>query len=328
MKKNKKLGCISLLMFSPMVMAMQPIDDQVLSETTGQSGISVGVNVSKIQVDQLSVIDRDGLGTTPDYTNAASLVLAGNVAGTVTGQKFSLNFMGASASPTINAIFDTDGGAGKPFANLALSFDKNITGISLGPLGLYFAGVSSTSTPTGSQSIFNGTARKSDVQKILTINNGVDINFGPTSPVINIQLGNVPQGLLMRFAGSISSICGNGIGNSGATGSGCGINIVSDGGAGGDIGAKFDFMFSGSDKTNGFLLNGFYAGVEKSGLVFGNTGTSSKFDVGINNVTIGTSGLANNSDTAVFGKIQNGPMGNFGAIGTSVTDLKMRVSGL
>ncbi len=327
MKKNKKLGCISLLMISPFTMAMQPMDDQNLSETTGQSGMSVGVGVSQVQINQLSIIDRDGLGTNPDYTNAASLVLAGNVAGNTSGQKFNLKFLGATAgTPTINAVFDTDGGAGKPFANIALSFDKSITGISLGPLGLYFAGASSTSTPMSSKSIFNGISRNTDVQKFLTANNGIDINFGPSTPVVNLQLGNVPQSRLMSFAGSISSICGNGKGNSGSTGSGCAINIISDGGANGDIGATFDFMFSGSDKIQGFSLKGFYAGIERSGVVFGNTGTSSKFDVGINNVLMGISGQVNS--TGAFANIPNGSMGNFGAIGASVTDLKMRVSGL
>ncbi|RZG46635.1 DUF6160 family protein [Acinetobacter wuhouensis] len=326
MKISKKLGCISLLVLSPFAVAMQPLDDENLSEATGQSGINVGIGVSKVQIDQLSIIDRDGLGTNPDYKNAASLVLAGNIAGTVSGQKFALNFIGSTGSSTINAVFDTDGGARAPFANIALSFDKNIKGISLGPLGLYLAGVSSTSMPGISKSIFTGTSRNSDVQKFLTANNGIDINFGPSAPTINLQLGNVPQSQFIKFAGSISSICGNGKGNSGTTGSGCGINIISDGGVGGDIGAKFDFMLSGSDKVQGFSLSGFYAGVEPSGFVFGNTGESSKFDVGLNNVIMGNAGATNTS--GAFANIQNGSMGNLGAVGTSVTDLKVRISGL
>ena len=83
MKKNNKLGCISLLVLSPVAMAMQPLDDQGLSQTTGQAGIDVGINISKVQVNQLSIIDRDGLGTTVNDANKASLVVAGKSAGTL-----------------------------------------------------------------------------------------------------------------------------------------------------------------------------------------------------------------------------------------------------
>jgi len=36
MKKNRKLGCISLLILSPVAMAMEPMDDQSLSQTQGK----------------------------------------------------------------------------------------------------------------------------------------------------------------------------------------------------------------------------------------------------------------------------------------------------
>ena len=48
MLKNKKLGCLSLLLFTPVAMAMQPLDDQSLSAMTGQDGLTVSVNISKI----------------------------------------------------------------------------------------------------------------------------------------------------------------------------------------------------------------------------------------------------------------------------------------
>jgi hypothetical protein len=40
---------------------------------------------------------------------------------------------------------------------------------------------------------------------------------------------------------------------------------------------------------------------------------------------MGTSGA---SAATVFNGLQNGSMGNFGAIGTSVTDLKVKINGL
>ncbi|MFW1737402.1 DUF6160 family protein [Acinetobacter sp. ULE_I001] len=315
MKKNRKLGCISLLILSPVAMAMEPMDDQSLSQTTGQDGINVGINLSKVQLNQLSIIDRDGFGSTVNDANKASLVLAGKSATTVADQSVNITFLGASNTPTMNIVMDTDSGiSGKPFANIGMSFASNISGIKVSPFALYLVGANSSSGPTGSQSIFTGTSEKSDVIKFLKMDNGFDINFTAAKPSINLQLGNAPQGRMIVFGGAIQSICG--------TGTGCAITLLSDDS---DIGANFNFQLTGTDKTNGFSLKGFYAGVEPTGFVFGNTGESSKFDLGINQMIMGTSGA---SAAGAFNGLQNGSMGNFGAIGTSVTDLKVKINGL
>lgn len=317
MKKNKKLGCISLLMFSPFAMAMQPMDDQNLSETTGQSGISVGVNVSKAQVNQLSVIDRDGLGSTVSDTNSASLVVAGNDASSVANQSFNVSFIGAQNNKSVlNFVVDTDGGSGKPFANIAMGFGSGITGVKISPFALYLASAAASSNPTTSRSVFTGTNKTAGVIKILSLSNGLDINFNTSKPVFNLQMGNAPQNRMITFGGAIQSIC--------ASGTGCAISLLSDDSS---VGANFNFQLNATDPINGFSLKGFYAGVDPSGFIFGNTGASSKFDVGLNNVIMGTAGGVNAAGGA-FAGIPNGPMGNFGAIGTSVTDLKVRISGL
>ena len=59
MQKNKKIGYLSLLLLSPLTMAMQPMDDQSLATTTGQDGINIGVNISKIEFTQAALIDND-----------------------------------------------------------------------------------------------------------------------------------------------------------------------------------------------------------------------------------------------------------------------------
>lgn len=319
MKKNKMLGCISLLMFSPVIMAMQPLDDQNLSETTGQTGINIGINVNKIQMDQVSIIDRDGLSALPtaNDANAASLVFAGSDPSTVANQSFNISFTGAQANKSVmNFVIDTDGGAGKPFANIGIGFDSSVTGIKLSPFALYLASATASSSPTAMKSIFTGTSKNAGVIKVLKMD-GLDINFASTKPIINLQIGNAPQGHMFAFDGAIQSICGTDLG--------CTISLLSDDS---DIGANFKFQFKGTDTVNGFSLKGFYAGVEPSGFVFGNSGDSSKFNLGINNVTMGTSGAVNSTNSGAFQNIQNGSMGNFGAIGTSVTDLKVKISGL
>ncbi|KAF1022863.1 MAG: hypothetical protein GAK29_03077 [Acinetobacter bereziniae] len=318
MNKNKKLVCLSLLILSPVVMAMQPLDDQGLSQTTGQAGIDVGINVSKVQLNQLSIIDRDGLGSAINDTNRASLVLAGKGANPTTDQSLTVSFMGANTSPTMNVVMDTDGSAisgaaGKPFANIGLSFGSNITGIQVSPFALYLAASTSTSLPTAYQSIFSGVTERAGVIKFLRMDNGIDINFAAVKPYMVVQLGNAPQGKMIAFGGAIKSICGTG----------CGVALLSDDDD--STSANFNFQILAADQSNGFSLNGFYAGLEKTSVVVGNTGASSKFDLNINNMTLGTAGQ---SATGTFNGLQNGSMGNFGAIGTSVTDLKVKINGL
>lgn len=319
MNKKRILSCTALLVFTPIAFAMQPMDDQSLAQTTGQDGINVGINASKLQFNQISIIDRDGLGTTVDDTKKAGLVMSGIIAGVPTSQTFNVSFLGAnSTSPTLNMSMDVDGGKSKPFANIGLSFGSNITGIQISPFAMYLSGANSTSTQSQSKSIFTGTSRNPDVVKLLKMDNGIDINFVPSNqPKVNFQLGNVPQGRLLAFSGAIQSICANGIG--------CPITLITDSGNGNsDLGLSFNFQLMANDKVNGISLNGFYGGVEQAGFVFGNTGESSKFDLGINQMIMGKAGSTSTS----FGGLQNGSMGSFGAIGTSVTDLKMRVSGL
>ena len=320
MMRNKTIvGCISLLLYSPFSMAMQPLDDQVLSNTTGQDGINIGFGVSKVEVKQASIIDNDGISTSTDYKSRASLVLAGQ-----TNTPVSISLVGANSNPSISAIIDTDGNGGKPFANIGVSIAQNITGIKISPFSIYVASAASTSDALNNKSIYATTGTlNADVKKILNIgsaSNNFEIAFHNTNkPGLNVQLGNVPQSHMLAFSGSIQSICG--------TGSGCPISIVSDATA-----ASFDFQLKASDTTSGFRLNQFHAGVEKGGIVFGNYGatatdkiTSDKVDVSLNNVLLGTSGV---SDTTVFNGIKNGSMGNIGAVGASVTNLKVRIAGL
>lgn len=331
MNKNKKLGCFSLLLLSPLTMAMQPMDDQSLSATTGQDGLTISVQ-SNIQFNQLAIIDNDGLAT--DYTNRAGLVVAG-VAGQTTDAPVKVVGLNSGAETTLgfSATIDTDAGTGTngAFANIAIAFNNNVTGLRVSPFSVYAAAANSLSSISGStytqNSIFNsGTLLKSDVKEILRVG-GIDVVFAANKPTMNIQLGAAPQGNMIKFGGGIDSICG--------AGDGCNIMLVSDYAVSGDsttapIGASFDFKFTGHNGSP-FSLDGFYAGVEgkssldNGGFVFGNAGESSKFDLKLNNVTLGNTG---SSAIGTFNSLPNASIGNIGAIGASVTNLKVKVSGM
>lgn len=317
MIKNKMVLVAYLYMSSSisMVMAMQPLDDQSLSTTTGQDGINIGISTNKIDFDQISLIDTDGINSQiagKDYTNKAALTVAGN-----NNAPVSVSFVGASSAPSVSLSIDTDGGNGKAFANIGLSLGNNISGIKVSPFSLYLASSGSVSSKTSQQSIFSSVGTlNGDVSKLLEIgsaSNNFEINFNNTNkPQVNIQLGNVPQSHMIQFSGAIQAICG--------TGSGCPITVVS-----GDTGAKFDFQMKGTDNTNGFVLNGLYAGVEQNGLVIGHAENTSKMNVALNNVMMGRDGAVS---PTVFNGLSNGSMGSFGVVGASVKDLKVNIRGL
>lgn len=313
--KNKVLILLAAFCPATFAFSMQPLDDQSLSAATGQDGLNIGIGINKVDIEQVSLIDKDGI-TAPilnkDYKNAAGIVVAGTV-----NSPMSVSFVGANTTPTVNISIDTDAGNGKAFTNLAIGFGNQISAIKVSPFAMYLASTNAVSTASSSKSIFNAAgALTTGVNKILEIGNAsnhFEISFNNTNrPQMNVQLGNVPQGQMIQFSGAIQAICG--------TGSGCPISIIS-----GDTAAKFDFQMKATDATNGFSLNGFYAGVEPTGAVFGHQGTSNKMNVALNNVMLGTEG---GSSPTTFNGLSNGSMGSFGAIGTSVKDLKVNIRGL
>lgn len=345
MLKNKKLGCLSLLLLSPMAMAMQPLDDKSLSATTGQDGISLSVDISKVDFNQAAIIDTDGftttaLGSTVALTSKAALVMAATqgAASPTIGVDFVQTFNADGSivhnpAQLLNMSIDSDAGEaanGGAFTNIALSFGNGVNGMRIRPFSVYLApnapGVISSlvgSTYTRG-SVFNSgttTLKSANIKELLRVSNNIDIKFvSNNKPTMNFQLGASPQGHLVMFGGAIDSVCG--------TGSGCNMMLVADYATAGNpstaYGVGFDLQMKSTD-INGFSLDGFYAGIESGGVVFGNTGTSDKFDLSLNNIMLGKDGASNGNE---FNGLKNGSLGNIGAVGISATNLKMRVSGM
>ena len=316
--KNKKTVCLALFISSSSAFAMQPLDDQGLAATTGQNGLTLGIQVDKIQFNQAALIDTNGIAGSATYNSKAGLVLAGNSTNPIAGIEFIK--AAVSSSPSFNVVMDTDAGAGSPFVNLAVTMGNDVNGIKLLPFSVYLAPSTSVSSPAdyaatsyAPKSIFSsGTTVNTGVKELIRSNGNIDINFVQSNkPRLNIQLGHTPQAVMIKFGGAIQSIC--------SVTDGCPITLVSD-----NTGATFGFKFAGTDPATGFALDGFYAGVDSTGLVFGNTGVSSKFDASLNNVTMGNIASQN---TTTFNNLPNGSMGSFGVVGASVTDFKMKVSG-
>ena len=349
MEKNKKIGCLALLLFSPFASAMQPLDDQSLSGATAQDGLNIGVHVSKIDFNQIAIIDTDGFtNSSSSLTSKAALVMAASPGGaSAIGVDVVKTFnadgsIDYGTSALFNAAIDTDAGTGTngAFANVALTLGSDVNGLRIRPFSVYLTpdqydpGDSTKhaiSTLVGSDytqhSIFStGTTLKSpNIKELLRVSNNIDVKFVTTNkPRMNIQLGASPQGHLVMLDGAIDSVCAP----TTTQPNGCSFNLVSE-----TTGLKFDLQMSGKD-ANGFSLNGFYAGIEAGAgsipgaVVFGNTGTSDKLNLSLNNIKMGDEIPVENLNSNIFNGLQNGSLGNIGAVGVSATNLKMRVSGM
>lgn len=309
---SKSFLVLLSLGLSPIVWSMQPMTDEKMAEMTGQDGMTIGVNMDQIVVDRIALIDTNGLAGSTTLDKRSGFVVAGENSTT----PISLTFNGNNATnPSLKAVIDSDGGTNNnAFVNIGLSFSSNITGLTISPLSVYLAGVNAISTKSDAKSIFNGTNLQTNVKQILRLNDGLDIHFkSGNSPRANIQLGHSPQGQIVRLGGAISSICTNNV-------KGCNIKVVD-----GNTGIDFGFQFTAFNPATGFDLAGFYTSIKPDGVEIGNVGTSSKFNLKFNALTLGTVGQ---SSTEMFKAIPNGPIGNIGMDGVSVKDLKMHISGL
>ena len=79
MKKFTKLVLATSVAFSANAMAMQAMDDASLSETTGQDGISIGIGISKIEIEKLFIHDNDGLSSSSTMKSTGLLSDASGV---------------------------------------------------------------------------------------------------------------------------------------------------------------------------------------------------------------------------------------------------------
>ncbi|TXJ06665.1 MAG: hypothetical protein E6Q25_08905 [Acinetobacter sp.] len=191
MKTLTKLALVSAMAISANAMAaqMQSLDDEALSAATGQDGITLIV-AGAVDAANVVIHDKDGLTPTGHGISTASagaIVLGENAAGTGTG--FSMH--SASGTKPIVVTVDADGNGTAPVlnVNIALPTDFEIvTG------DVYVAASTrNTAATDATLGIFS-----SEV-KILN-----SMTLSLPSANINIQLGNAPQGALMKMSGSIT----------------------------------------------------------------------------------------------------------------------------
>ncbi|WP_104511551.1 putative pilus system protein FilA [Acinetobacter indicus] len=199
MKTFTKLALVSSMALSANAFAMQAMDDSALSATTGQDGLSIGIGISKIEIEKLFIHDNDGLDG--KIENAGAIVIQGNgIAGDanenfgiVVGANYDNNGAYLLESRNLADLkIDSDAGAGggnTAFINIA----AEVSGldIKIGEIGVTASGVQ------GSASATSALRRGGDDNNYNAIISGLSLKTGPMSA--NIQLGAAPQGAMIKL---------------------------------------------------------------------------------------------------------------------------------
>ncbi len=202
MKLFTKLALVSAVAVSSNAMAMQAMDDAALSATTGQDGISLGIGISKVDIAKVHVFDGDGLkggydivaadGTKTAGTAAVGAITLNNVVLSAphkddgTGKQVLDTARMLATGNLADLTIDTDGGAGKPFLNVAAAVSG--LDIDLGKIEVNDAAGTAGAYTVGTNSA-----------EILS---GLSLKTGKMTA--NIQLGNTPQGAMIKLAGSMT----------------------------------------------------------------------------------------------------------------------------
>lgn len=194
MKKFTKLALISSMAISANAMAMQAMDDASLSATTGQDGLSIGIGISKIEIEKLFIHDNDGYSGEGGSGEAGAIYIKANGEGATAahGVVIGANYDngGAYLLPSRNLAdltIDSDAGGGNPFINIAAAVSG--LDINIGEIGVVASGDEATTASTSIRRGGTGTENA-----ILT---GLSVKTGPMTA--NIQLGAAPQGAMIKL---------------------------------------------------------------------------------------------------------------------------------
>jgi hypothetical protein len=181
--------------------AMEAMDDESMSSTTGQDGLTISLDSSIANL-VVTYVDRDGYGG--GFADAGAVVI-GN---TVNGIDVNVN--------DLVITIDAGGSAGTAAGSGMLNIGITQTSLNIG-LGNVSIGVADAQNAGGST--------VGAVNGIISFDNNAALNLSNTS--MNIQLGNEDQGHMVVMSGSLGDITLTGLnildassGGSGAIGIG------------------------------------------------------------------------------------------------------------
>ena len=206
MKKFTKLALVSSIALTTNAMAMQAMDDTALSATTGQDGLSIGIGISKVEIEKLFIHDNDGLaakGVAGDLGfggtgTAGAIVIKGNgqgdtaTKGVVIGANYDDKGAYLLASRNLaDLVIDTDAGTGANGAFINVAAQVSGLDIQIGEIGV---------TASGKQGVDDNAdsiRRGGDDTNYNAILSGLTLKTGKMDA--NIQLGATPQGAMIKL---------------------------------------------------------------------------------------------------------------------------------
>lgn len=207
MKLFTKLALVSAVAVSGSAMAMESMDDSALSSATGQDGISIGIGISKIAIENLYIHDNDGLaakGAVGDAgfggtSKAGAITITGTGSTAINGGANATDgiVIGANTASLLashnlaDITIDSDAGTGVNGAFLNIGAEVSGLKIYVGKIGV--AKSNAVQTTGAYRGVVDGSNN--------TIINGLSLTTGVTSA--NIQLGATPQGAMINLSGSI-----------------------------------------------------------------------------------------------------------------------------
>ena len=351
MKKFTKLALVSSLAISANAMAMQAMDDATLGVTTGQSGINIGIGLSKIEIAKLFIHDNDGLSPNKSGVTPATPLVLGDAGfgGTSTAGAISIKGNGIAghvnqnngiviSAPVIAAggaydqtrmlatghladlSIDSDAGAGTgntAFINIA----AKVSGldIAIGEIGV----TASNAAPAAGATTIRRGGNDANYNAILS---GLTLKTGKMDA--NIQVGASPQGAMIML--DTTMIGGLEITNLGildnSTKLGTGAGTTAANRAAGEIHIGSIKVASANSKD---------LAVDAKVSVYGKTDTNNGYlqivagtkntagtDIYVSGVKLGSSAASSIGDIEVQGlKTYYNPTGAFNAnmIGTAIT---------
>lgn len=286
MKSTKLLLASAIAIASTGAFAMEALDEQSLSDTTGQAGLDITITPPAAGI-SLSMLyhDADGVPTTTvagsTYTSAGALIIGnpagvtGNTAMSIVNTSGFLVKVDAGANGTNGALLNIN--VGSSAATTIHTGDLRV-GVSNGGTGL-------ASTSTVSAKILN--------DMTITVGSGT---------LMNIQLGNEDQGAMIKlnptFTGGLS-IANFTLNDAGGSISGGGIKVgtttVKDCGAANCASAGANLGMAATVDANG-------SGLQIGLTSLGNTGNGGAY-VKLAGVYLGNTGVGATSigDVEIFG---------------------------
>lgn len=196
----KKLVLASaVLAASSSAFAMEAMDDESMSSTTGQDGLTITLD-STINDLAITYVDRDGYGAS-GFTEAGAVVIGSAAAG------IDLNLV------DVVVTIDAGGSAGTASGSGMLNINVGMATSTIG-LGNVVIGVADASNTTGSSSV-------GAVVGIVSFDATAALTIAGNANLMNIQLGNEDQGAMIRMNANMGNI----------TLTGLSINDVNSGGS-------------------------------------------------------------------------------------------------